>query len=60
MLLSVVLAAVIFICLLIFNHSDSLASLVPLATVILGFSFIFGNSAAALFGSVGFLITRAR
>ncbi|KAF8325924.1 Mechanosensitive ion channel-domain-containing protein [Amanita rubescens] len=56
-LLSVVLAAVIFICLLIFNRSDSLASLVPLATVILGFSFIFGNSAAALFGSLIFIFS---
>ncbi|KAF8673852.1 hypothetical protein AX14_005320 [Amanita brunnescens Koide BX004] len=56
-LLSVVLATVIFICLLIFNRSDSLASLVPLATVILGFSFIFGNSAAALFGSLIFIFS---
>lgn len=38
--------------LLIFNRSNTLASLVPLASIVLGFSFIFGNSAATLFESV--------
>ena len=42
----------IFICLLIFNRSNTLASLVPLATIIVGFSFIFGHSAQTLFESV--------
>lgn len=52
-LLAVALVAIVFICLLIFNRDNTLASLVPLATIILGFSFIFGNSAQTLFESVG-------
>lgn len=51
-LISVALVIIIFVCLLIFNKSNTLASLVPLATIILGFSFIFGNSAQTLFESV--------
>jgi hypothetical protein len=42
----------VFICLLIFNPTDTLSSLVPLATIILGFSFVFGHSAQVLFESV--------
>ncbi|KAK2465625.1 hypothetical protein APHAL10511_002169 [Amanita phalloides] len=56
-LIFVAIIATIFICLLIFNHSNSLASLVPLATVVLGFSFIFGNSAATLFESLIFIFS---
>ena len=52
MLLSVVALIFIFICLLIFNRNNTIASLVPLATIIVGFSFIFGNSAQTLFNSV--------
>lgn len=52
-LLFVALVAITFVCLLIFNRSDTLASLVPLATVVLGFSFVFGHSAQTLFESVG-------
>ncbi len=51
-LLSVMLMIFIFICLLIFNKSNTLQSLVPLATIVLGFSFIFGHSAQTLFESV--------
>lgn len=51
-LLSVALIILIFVFLLIFNKSDTLSSLVPLATIILGFSFVFGNSAKTLFESV--------
>lgn len=51
-LVAVALVFIIFVCLLIFNRSNTLASLVPLATIILGFSFIFGNSASKLFESV--------
>lgn len=51
-LLAVALVGIIFVCLLIFNRNDTLASLVPLATIILGFSFIFGHSAQTLFESV--------
>lgn len=47
----------IFICLLIFNRSNTLASLVPLATIILGFSFIFGHSAQTLFESLIFIFS---
>lgn len=52
-LFSVALLILIFVFLLIFNKSDTLSSLVPLATLILGFSFVFGNSAKTLFESVG-------
>lgn len=51
-LFSVALLILIFVFLLIFNKSDTLSSLVPLATLILGFSFVFGNSAKTLFESV--------
>lgn len=47
---------IIFVSLLIFNRQNTLASLVPLATIILGFSFIFGHSAQTLFESVSFVI----
>ncbi|KAJ6591737.1 Mechanosensitive ion channel-domain-containing protein [Mycena vulgaris] len=56
-LIAVALILVIFVCLLIFNRSDTLTSLVPLATIILGFSFIFGNSAASLFNSLLFIFS---
>lgn len=52
MLLCVALVIIIFLALLIFNRNNTLASLVPLASIVLGFSFIFGNSAATLFESV--------
>lgn len=51
-LVCIALLGVAFVCLLIFNRSDTISSLVPLATIVLGFSFIFGNSAAILFESV--------
>jgi hypothetical protein len=51
-LIACVLLVLIFICLLIFNRSDTIASLVPMATIVLGFSFIFGHSAQTLFESV--------
>ncbi|KAK0440944.1 Mechanosensitive ion channel-domain-containing protein [Desarmillaria tabescens] len=54
-LLAVALVCIIFICLLIFNKSDTLSSLVPLGTIILGFSFVFGNSASTLFESLIFI-----
>ncbi|KAJ6621302.1 Mechanosensitive ion channel-domain-containing protein [Mycena sp. CBHHK59/15] len=56
-LIAVALIVIIFVCLLIFNRSDTLTSLVPLATIILGFSFIFGNSAATLFNSLIFIFS---
>ena len=51
-MISVVGLILIFICLLIFNRNNTIASLVPLATIIVGFSFIFGHSAQTLFESV--------
>ncbi|CAE6495620.1 unnamed protein product, partial [Rhizoctonia solani] len=56
-LLSLALILILFICLLIFNRSNTLASLVPMATIILGFSFIFGNSAKTLFESLIFIFS---
>ncbi|KAF9445920.1 hypothetical protein P691DRAFT_709572 [Macrolepiota fuliginosa MF-IS2] len=56
-LISIALVIIIFVCLLIFNRSNTLASLVPLATIILGFSFIFGNSAQKLFESLIFIFS---
>lgn len=54
-LVCIALLGILFACLLIFNRSDTLASLVPLATLILGFSFIFGHSAQTLFESMIFI-----
>jgi hypothetical protein len=51
-LLSVAVIAIIFVALLVFNRKNTLTSLIPLATIILGFSFIFGHSAQILFESV--------
>ena len=51
-LLGVAFVIIVFICLLIFNRANTLSSLVPLATIILGFSFVFGHSAQVLFESV--------
>ncbi|TFK44543.1 Mechanosensitive ion channel-domain-containing protein [Crucibulum laeve] len=56
-LLSIALVLIIFVCLLIFNRTNTLASLVPLATIILGFSFIFGHSAQTLFESLIFIFS---
>ncbi|KAF9528554.1 Mechanosensitive ion channel-domain-containing protein [Crepidotus variabilis] len=56
-LICVSLVIIIFICLLIFNPGNTIASLVPLATIILGFSFIFGHSAQTLFESLIFIFS---
>ncbi|KAJ1307021.1 hypothetical protein OPQ81_008000 [Rhizoctonia solani] len=56
-LIALALILILFICLLIFNRSNTLASLVPMATIILGFSFIFGNSAKTLFESLIFIFS---
>ncbi|KAG5717960.1 hypothetical protein E4T56_gene1683 [Termitomyces sp. T112] len=56
-LLSIALIGIIFACLLIFNRTNTLSSLVPLATIILGFSFIFGHSAQTLFESLIFIFS---
>ncbi|KAL4250143.1 hypothetical protein ABKN59_006484 [Abortiporus biennis] len=54
---SLAIVILIFVCLLIFNKSNTLASLVPLATIILGFSFIFGHSAQMIFESLVFIFS---
>jgi len=56
-MMCIVLVVIIFVCLLIFNRNDTLSSLVPLATIILGFSFIFGHSAQVLFESLIFIFS---
>jgi len=56
-LMCIALVGIIFICLLVFNRKNTLASLVPLATLILGFSFIFGHSAQVLFESLIFIFS---
>ncbi|KAG1840078.1 Mechanosensitive ion channel-domain-containing protein [Suillus subalutaceus] len=56
-LVCIALLGILFACLLIFNRNDTLASLVPLATIILGFSFIFGHSAQTLFESMIFIFS---
>ncbi|KIJ70095.1 hypothetical protein HYDPIDRAFT_172003 [Hydnomerulius pinastri MD-312] len=56
-LVCIALVGIIFACLLIFNRNDTLTSLVPLATIILGFSFIFGHSAQTLFESLIFIFS---
>ncbi|KAG8218629.1 Mechanosensitive ion channel-domain-containing protein [Butyriboletus roseoflavus] len=56
-LVCIALLFIVFACLLIFNQSNTLASLVPLATIILGFSFIFGHSAQTLFESLIFIFS---
>ncbi|KAI5120357.1 hypothetical protein M0805_006880 [Coniferiporia weirii] len=56
-LVAVALLALFFVCLLIFNRNDTITSLVPLATIVLGFSFVFGNSAQTLFNSLIFIFS---
>lgn len=47
----------IFIWFFIFNPKETSAQLVPMATIILGFSFIFGNAAKNLFESMLFIFS---
>ncbi|EMD38841.1 hypothetical protein CERSUDRAFT_92875 [Gelatoporia subvermispora B] len=56
-MLGVVLVIFIFICLLVFDRSDTLASLVPMSSIILGFSFVFGHSAQLIFESLIFIFS---
>ncbi|KAF8315392.1 hypothetical protein DL93DRAFT_2057318 [Clavulina sp. PMI_390] len=56
-LLGVACLILLFVCLLIFNRSNTVESLVPLATLVLGFSFIFGHSAQLLFESLIFIFS---
>lgn len=56
-LVCIALLGILIACILIFNRNDTITSLVPLATIILGFSFIFGNSAQTLFASLIFIFS---
>ncbi len=56
-MLAVAFVAIIFVFLLIFNRANTMASLIPLGTIILGFSFIFGNAASTLFESLIFIFS---
>ncbi|KAF8513408.1 Mechanosensitive ion channel-domain-containing protein [Hysterangium stoloniferum] len=56
-LLFIALLITAFAALLIFDRANTLSSLVPLATVVLGFSFIFGHSAQTLFESLIFIFS---
>ncbi|CAO1617739.1 unnamed protein product [Sympodiomycopsis kandeliae] len=49
------LIIVIFIWLLIFSPEEAVANLVPMSTLIVGFSFVFGNSAKNIFESMIFI-----
>ncbi len=51
-MVGIALIIILFICIFIFNPNDSISSLIPLATIVLGFSFVFGNSAKTIFESV--------
>ncbi|KAA1108891.1 hypothetical protein PGT21_028411 [Puccinia graminis f. sp. tritici] len=56
-LLGLALLITIFIWLFIFNPKGTTAQLVPMATIILGFSFVFGNAAKNLFESMLFIFS---
>ncbi|KAI6047439.1 Mechanosensitive ion channel-domain-containing protein [Pisolithus marmoratus] len=56
-LVFIALLGILFACLLIFSRDNTITSLVPLATIILGFSFIFGHSAQTLFESLIFIFS---
>lgn len=54
-LMSIGLIIVVFIWLLIFNRNATVANIVPLSTFVVGFSFVFGNSAKTIFESMIFI-----
>ncbi|PLW58185.1 hypothetical protein PCANC_00833 [Puccinia coronata f. sp. avenae] len=56
-LISVACVITIFIWFFIFNSKGTSSELVPMATIILGFSFIFGNAAKNLFESMLFIFS---
>ncbi|PWN42555.1 hypothetical protein IE81DRAFT_323312 [Ceraceosorus guamensis] len=49
------LIIMVFIWLLIFNRDSTVANIVPLSTFVVGFSFVFGNSAKTIFESMIFI-----
>ncbi|MBW0469140.1 hypothetical protein O181_008855 [Austropuccinia psidii MF-1] len=56
-LLAVACLVTLFIWLFIFNPQQTSSRLVPMATIILGFSFVFGNAAKNLFESMLFIFS---
>ncbi|WAQ86378.1 hypothetical protein PtA15_7A104 [Puccinia triticina] len=56
-LISVAVMLTVFIWFFIFNSKGTSSQLVPMATIILGFSFIFGNAAKNLFESMLFIFS---
>lgn len=56
-LLFLALIIIIFIWLIIFTGSEGVSNLLPLSTIIVGFSFVFGNSAKNIFESMIFIFS---
>ncbi|MBW0515515.1 hypothetical protein O181_055230 [Austropuccinia psidii MF-1] len=56
-LLAISLLISVFIWLFIFNPHQTTAQLAPMSTIILGFSFVFGNAAKNLFESMLFIFS---
>lgn len=57
-LLGVALIALSFICLLIFNHHNTIETLVPLATIVLGFRYVVCcHSAGTYLTRLGYLVS---
>jgi len=56
-LISIAFLLTIFIWFFIFNSKGTASQLVPMATIVLGFSFIFGNAAKNLFESMLFIFS---
>lgn len=56
-LLGLAFLVTVFIWLFVFNPKGTTAQLVPMATIILGFSFVFGNAAKNLFESMLFIFS---
>ena len=56
-LLFLVLIIVVFIWLAIFTGDQTVSNLVPLSTIVVGFSFVFGNTAKNIFESMIFIFS---
>lgn len=56
-LLFIALIIIIFIWLVIFTGEQTISNLLPLSTIIVGFSFVFGNSAKNIFESMIFIFS---
>ena len=56
-LMGVAILILFFICLLLFNPNDTVQSLVPLATLVLGFRFVLRTCSLVLFSGLLLMIT---